>query len=149
MKKLWVVCIIVVLALTACGQGGLPLNGAQFATETYVKVWISSWETHDAEKMLALYANDATYMDYGANYGPIKKDALSTDIRKSFQEVDLGIKTSSYTITPDGRFAALEMTLTATDKNGKKVSIPGVVILEFKDGKVINETDYYNGTPLE
>jgi hypothetical protein len=98
--------------------------------------------------MMALYAEDATYMDYGVNYGPINKQTLSDDIHKSFQEVGLGLQVTAYTITPDGIYAALNMTITAQDKNGKKVTLPGVVILEYKAGEIISEKDYYNGGPL-
>jgi ketosteroid isomerase-like protein len=148
MKKTLALSFLLVVILSACGQPAVTLNGSQFATETYVKAWISAWAAHDANKMMALYAEDATYMDYGVNYGPINKQTLSDDIHQSFQEVGLGLKVTAYTITPDGIYAALNINLIAQDKNGNKVSLPGVVILEYKAGEIISEKDYYNGGPL-
>jgi hypothetical protein len=52
-------------------------------------------------------------------------------------------------VSDDGRFAAIDGTYTNVGKDGKVASVPTVILLELRDGKIIHETDYYEGSPFE
>jgi ketosteroid isomerase-like protein len=52
----------------------------------------------------------------------------------------------SYLLTPDGRFAVAQSNLSMkATSTGKWVSTPAAAVLELKDGKIVNETWYYDG----
>ena len=52
-------------------------------------------------------------------------------------------------MTSDGRFAVLNVEYSEISPlSGDWVAAPCVVVLEFEDGQIINETWYYNDAPL-
>jgi hypothetical protein len=52
----------------------------------------------------------------------------------------------SYVITPDGRFAILDGNFSQVAPSTQKmVTVPEYNLLEFKDGKIIAESLFYNG----
>jgi len=94
---------------------------------------------------LSLYSDDITWMDYGYNDGPYHKVVLIGAVHEWFASEALKVEVKSYIVTLDGRFAVVNAIY--SEKNGltgKWNSTQAVAILEFKDGKIVKETWYYN-----
>jgi hypothetical protein len=112
------------------------------STESILKDWIAAYATQDdANKFISLFGDDAEWMDWGEpmfkESGPQKIKDMEEIIRSSAHTFK--VKITSYFISPDERFAALEGLLT---DHGK--TVPSAVILEFKDGKIHRETWYHD-----
>ncbi len=111
-------------------------------TESILKDWIAAYAAQDdADKFLSLFGEDAEWMDWGEPMfkasGPRKIRDMEALIRSSAHSFE--VKIMSYFISPDGRFAAVQGTLT---DHGK--TVPAAVILEFKDDKINKETWYHD-----
>jgi ketosteroid isomerase-like protein len=138
-----------VLFLSACGTKGMktdvPDNPEGKATQTIVEQYITAYKGNDAASLISLYSDDLVWMDYGFNDGPYGKSGISVDIRQGMNTKYYTVKIDSYVVTVDGRFAVLQGKYSQPNKStGKWTSVPGYAVLEFKDGKIIAESWYYN-----
>ncbi len=111
-------------------------------TESILKDWMAAYAAQeDADKFLSLFGDGAEWMDWGEpmfkESGPRKVKDMEDLIRSSAHTFE--VKITSYFISPDDRFAAVQGTLT---DHGK--TVPAAVILEFKDGKISKETWYHD-----
>jgi len=146
MKKIFVLAMVIALILTACGQvkTNIPNTKDAKAAQAIIENWISANKANDVDKLMSLYADNIVWMDYGLNDGPFNKADLDVMNRMSTGEIKS--KLESYLLTPDGRFAVAQLNLSMkATSTGKWVSTPAVAVLEFKDGKIVNETWYYDG----
>jgi ketosteroid isomerase-like protein len=147
MKKALILSIAVTIALSACGgvKADVPDNSIAKATQAIVEQWITAYQAYDSEALLSLYSDDIIWMDYGYNDGPYHKAELNNAVRGWFDSKMLKVEVNSYTITWDGHFAVIQGVYSEnTGITSKWASTPAVAILEFKDGKIIRETWYYN-----
>ena len=145
MNKLLILAVAATIVLSACGQQ----QGAGVSdTQALVKAWISAYESKDADKYIALYSDDIYYADWAIGAFINGKDGWSSGVRSTFPEEGFGVKVNSYFISSDGRFAAVECIYSDKDSQGRIVSMPMVSILEFKNGKIVKETDYYDAGAL-
>jgi hypothetical protein len=88
-------------------------------------------------------------MDYGGDDGPFTKKTLDYLVRESFLAQDFKYEFGPYLVTSDGRFAVLNVEYSEISPlSDDWVAAPCVVVLEFEDGQIINETWYYNDAPL-
>jgi ABC-type Fe3+-hydroxamate transport system substrate-binding protein len=151
MKRLFLFSILFILLLTTCGQlkgkADVPGTTEAKATQVIVDQYIKANETYNADLLISLLHDDYTFMDYGLGDGPWGKDDISFYIQESMAEPDsFQVKIDTYVITPDGRFAVLQGTYSqAATLTGKRETAPAYAVLEFKDGKIVAETWYYNG----
>jgi ketosteroid isomerase-like protein len=147
----YILFILILLILTGCNPSkevaNVANNPESKATQAIVEQYISAYKNFDADALLALYSDDYIFMDYGLNDGPLEKGNISYFIKESMAEPDTwATKFDSYTITPNGVFAVLDGTFSMEAKSsGEMLTVPAYVVLEIKDGKVVNETWYYNG----
>jgi ketosteroid isomerase-like protein len=147
MKKILALIIMVPLVLSACHQvkADVPDNEVAKATQAIVEQWIAGNEASDADALLSLYSDDIVWMDYGYNDGPYHKAVLTGAVHEWLDVKMLKVEVKSYIITWDGHFAVIQAIYSEKDgMTGKWVSTSAVAILEFKDGKIIKETWYYN-----
>ena len=147
MKKTLVYGIMFALALSACRgiKVDVPDNDAAKATQAVVEEWMAAYQAYDSEGLLSLYAENITWMDYGYNDGPYQKVVLKGAVHEWFASEALKVEVKSFLVTLDGHFAVVNAIY--SEKNGltgKWNSTQAVAILEFKDGKIVNETWYYN-----
>lgn len=146
MKKTILLAIAVALTLAACGgiKADVADNDVARATQAIVEKWIAAYQTYDPSTLISLYSDDITWIDYGKNDGP-HHGGMNGLIHSTFDSQVYKLRVDSYIITRDGRFAVIQGAY--SEKNGisgKWASTPAVAILEFKDGKIIRETWYYN-----
>ena len=145
MKKIVLITLVFASLLTACGQAkAIVPTKEQKASQAILEQYFSSDKAGDIDKHMSLYADNIVWMDYGLNDGPYDKKGLDAMRRMSTSGVKE--KGQSYFITPDGRFAVIQMELTMQSTfSSKWVTAPATGVLEFKDGKIVNESWYYDG----
>ena len=148
MNKAISVTMFLALLLTACGQvkADVPDTTDAKATQIIVEEYILANNTHDDARQLSLFADDYTFVDNGLNE-TLTKGELEYYIKESQGEEVIRSKFESYLVTSDGHFAVLETTLSMKAfSTGKWVRTHATAILKIQDGKIVNETWYYNGT---
>ena len=120
--------------------------GAAFATK-----WIAAWNSHDVEKFLPLFTDDAVYEDVA--FG--EKSKGSAELRKFFASElegipDLELKLERANL--HGGHGTIEWVFSGTDKGvyktGKKFSVRGVSVIEMRDGKISRNLDFYDLTTI-
>ena len=122
------------------------------AAESVAQAFITAYEAKQAENWLALFSNDALFMDNGND--EFRKEGAhyvrneQTFVKHLFSLKNFSMKFNSYFVSDDGRFIALNGTYTSTGKDGNPASVPIMIILEVVDGKIIREDDYYDGSPF-
>lgn len=138
------------IILAACGSNSTQkLNNP----EELVKAYIAAYEAKDTSKILALYDKDAIYMDQGSpanrSMGEMYVRNITTAWAETFNDPIFEVKFLSYFISHDGTHAALTTTYTNKNRQGNPVSVPMMIILEIREGKIVREDDYYDFTPFE
>jgi ketosteroid isomerase-like protein len=118
-----------------------PFVLAETATGSYA----SAYEEKDARSYLSLFAKDADYVDYGVQVHA-KIAALREELLRSFKRKSFRLQIRTFFVSPDGRFAALQGTYTDTARSGDVASVPIASILEFRNGRIIKESLYYDGS---
>lgn len=146
-----VLCLILMIGVACSAGQAAPTSAAQ--TKTTVAAFVSAYSAKDGAKYLALFDNDATYLDNGVSsfrtLGPMYVRNLQSTIIQTFEDKDFKVDFKTSFVSDDGRYAAIECVYTNQGNEGKIVSAPMVIILEFKGGKIIKEIDYYDGTQFE
>ncbi len=146
-----------VLLLTACSMPPTtPVPPTPTGTavipvvQDLAKAFVSAYETEQAADYLALFSYDAIYMD---NSTPFRTEEVVIPVRNSrtyvnhlFKTMNFGMKLNSHFVSKDGRFVALTGTYTNTGKDGNPASVPIVIVLEVKDGKIMREDWYYDNS---
>ena len=122
------------------------------AVEDLAQAFIAAYEAERPGDYLGLFSDDAIYLD---NSIPYRSQVVADPVRSSgsyvrylFTRPNFGMKFHSHIVARDGRFVALTGTYTNTGKDGNPASVPIVVILEVKAGKIIREDWYYDNTPF-
>jgi steroid delta-isomerase-like uncharacterized protein len=109
--------------------------------------WIAGWNSHNPDKILALFTDDIFYEDVA--FGEISHG--QAEVRKFFLSElegvpDLELKLMRADIH-DGH-GTIEWTFSGTDKDvfktGKKFSVRGVSVIDMRDGKIFRNVDYYD-----
>ena len=145
MKKLFLLTLFFVFLLSACGgvEARVPDDPYTKESQVVVEKWIVAFKDLDAEALLSLYSDEFTFVDCGLNFTCDVEDLVNLQgvVPLSFRQEGFKVETQSYMITAFGRFAVLQVMY--AEPPGIPTSTPATVILEFKDGKILNETWYY------
>jgi steroid delta-isomerase-like uncharacterized protein len=113
--------------------------------------WIAGWNSHNPDKILALFTDDIFYEDVA--FGEISHGPA--EVRKFFLSEldgvpDLELKLMRADIH-DGH-GTIEWTFSGTDKDvfktGKKFSVRGVSVIDMRDGKIFRNVDYYDAATI-
>lgn len=151
MKKNFLLVLMILTFLPACKQIGGTANTQSIAVaDTLAKAFISAYEGKDIVKYQSLFDKDAILEDLGSlsarNAGAVYIRNISTMIGITFRSNEFEVKLPTYFVSVDGRYVSLMGTYTNKGMDGKIHTVPTAVILEIRDGKIIRETDYYDGT---
>jgi ketosteroid isomerase-like protein len=115
------------------------------STRSIVEAYISAYRAKDARAYLALFSNDADYVDYAvqvhAKIGQLREELVSSFHREGFRLVF-----HSYFVSEDGQFAALRGTYSDRARSGDPASVPIVSILQMAGPKIAKEALYYDGS---
>ena len=113
--------------------------------------WISAWNSHDPDKLAAIFTPDIMYEDVpfaSVNHGSaeLRKFAASEFDGSPDLHVELGSSSIQ------GNHGIIEWTFSGTDKGifktGKKFSVRGVSIMTMKNGKISRNVDYYDAATV-
>ena len=148
-----IIALIVLMSLFLAACGGIktdvPDTPEAQATQELVEKYITTNVEYDAEGLLALYADDIFWMDYGGDDGPLDKGDLEMLVPGIMAAEEFTIEFSSYLVTSDGRFAVVEGVYSEISPlTGKWVEAPFVLVLEIRDNLIVREEWYYNDSPL-
>jgi ketosteroid isomerase-like protein len=150
MKKtiLWIGLLVIACRACAAQPTVSPNPAAVASTRQLVQAYIAAQEAKDTDRYLATFAPEAHIYDMtltNPDVGLVKN--LESFVRVDFDpKSSFAVKYDDYFISPDGHFAALRGKYTNLGKDGQPVSVHLVVLLEMKDGKVLKETEYYDGS---
>ncbi len=116
-----------------------------------VRAYIAAYESEQVSDYLALFSYEALFLD---NSTPYRSYVIAEVVRNSrnyltnlFENTAFKIKFNSDFISRDARFVLLTGTYTNRGKDGNIASVPIVINLEVKDGKIIREDWYYDNSP--
>jgi len=143
MKKLVILVIMAALILAACSQDKSPVGVATSVAQKLA----AACNAKSAKSYLALFSDDAMYVDYGMHVGPVKMKILASEVDSAFADKNFAFKIKPSFVSDDGRFATLQGEFSNMGHDGTVQTVPALVVLEIKDGKIISEADYYDGEP--
>ncbi len=120
--------------------------------------YLAAFNSHDMEKFLSFYASDCTVDDIGLGqvfHGQQEFRKSYENFFKGFPDIKMEFKME----IRSGDWSAGEWVMTGTHKGtipsmgnmpelkatNKKISIRGATISQWRDNKIIRESDYWNG----
>jgi steroid delta-isomerase-like uncharacterized protein len=140
-----VAVVLPAIAAPAAGNSSTGLNSA------LAEKWIAAWNSHDPDKMLALFTDDVVYEDVA--FGEVSHG--KAELRKFFlSEIegvpDLELKLERADIR--GGHGTIEWTFSGTDKGvyktGKRFSVRGISVIDLRGGKISRNVDYYDAATI-
>jgi steroid delta-isomerase-like uncharacterized protein len=117
------------------------------AADTIADQWAVAWNSHDAEKIVALFVENGVYEDIA--FGSTNRGAAALrSYAKAYFDAVPDMKTSVTSASVKGGRGYIEWVFSGTDvglyNTNKKFSIRGVSIVTTKDGKITRDRDYYD-----
>jgi steroid delta-isomerase-like uncharacterized protein len=120
--------------------------------EQLVLDFVKMWNTKDLDQIDLIFTNDCVYEDVPAQEKYTGKDAVKASLSKDFTWcADLKMKLVSSLVTDDRAYVEwiwsgkqtgnIEGLIMAT---GRDFAIRGASIMEFQDGKIKRNSDYYD-----
>lgn len=115
-----------------------------------VKQYLAAWNSHDAEALLALFADDCVYEDVALGrleHGKERVGALIKSVFVDLANFRMEVKSAFGT----GDWGATEWTMTGTfvhssvpslAATGKSFAVRGATVLELRNGKIRRNSDY-------
>ncbi len=162
MKKLILVTLYLTLILSACSGAKSTLPGVKptdvkvkatvanddgaRATQAIVEKWVSALQNRDANLFLSLYSDNVTWKMCSAKCSAFKLFDLKIYVPSDFSRPTVQMNNLSYTVLNNGVYAIVQGVYQDIGGDAKEPT-PLTDILEFEDGKIINETWYYITTP--
>ena len=123
------------------------------ALERLLEQWGAAWSSSNVEKLLALFTDDVVYEDVtlgAVNHG---RDALrdfATAVFAAFDDLKFELK--SRVVASDGKSGVMEWTcrgrqtkdLPGLPATNKPFEVRGATVVEFADGKISRDSDYWD-----
>ena len=113
--------------------------------------WIAAWNSHDAEKVVAIFTMDVLYEDvtFGAvNHGSAELRKFAASIFEAVPDAKFELVNSSV----DRGHGSIEWIFGGTDhglyKTEKKFSVRGVSAIDLRSGKISRNLDYYDAASI-
>lgn len=119
--------------------------------EKLYKKYIAAWLAHDKEGVVSFFAEDCVYEDMALGTLNRGKPELKAFVQATLAAIpDFTIEPKSVFATVDRLASEWIMTGTQTGDfpglpaTGKSFSVPVASIMEFQNGKIRRNTDYWN-----
>ena len=113
--------------------------------------WIAAWNSHDADKVAAIFTTDVLYEDvtFGAvNHGSAELRKFAASIFEAVPDAKFELVNSSL----DRGHGSIEWIFSGTDhglyKTGKRFSVRGVSAIDLRSGKISCNLDYYDAASI-
>ena len=146
---------LIVLSLILCGCSRQGKKASSAAAEQMGKDLTSAFNSHDIDKLLSFYTDDIVYEDvpFGKiihgkeEYRPFIKEFIAgaPDIKMELKSIMVSGDRYCMETIVSGTHTGHWQDLPAT---GKSFSSRGVSVGELRDGKIKQNTDYYDGSSL-
>jgi steroid delta-isomerase-like uncharacterized protein len=139
---------LLVIMLPACAQQ--QRSSATLIPDAFAREWIEAWDSHEVERILTFYADDAFYEDVpnveNGWAAPMRgHEVIRESLVETFAEMpDLGFEFVSASAA--GERMVVEWIMRGTqyrDVSGR-FSIRGVSIMKLEDNKIASVSDYYD-----
>jgi len=147
--------LLVLVGLTAgCATGrgaGAPVDTA--ALERVLDQWTTAWSSSDPSRLLPLFTDDVQYED--VTLGAVSKGQgalrdFATAVFGSF--ADLRFESRSRFVAANGRWGSIEWVwrgrqikdLPGLPATNRPFEIRGAAVVEFRDGKIARDSDYWD-----
>lgn len=136
------------VALSACAPE--PRSGATLSPDAFGKRWTDAWNSHDADRILTYYAEDAFYEDVpNVENGwdvPLRGHEMIHDaVVKTFQDMP-DLEFGFVSASGAGDRMVVEWTMTGTryrDFTGR-FSTRAVSVIKLTGDKIVWQRDYYD-----
>lgn len=154
MRSNLTILMVLITVVTSCSTtrgGGAPLETA--ALERVLDQWPTAWSSGDPERLLLLFTDDVHYED--VTFGAVNKGRgalrdFATAVFQSF--ADLRFEARSRFVAANGKWGSIEWVwrgrqtknfpgLPATNK---PFEVRGAAVVEFRDGKIARNSDYWD-----
>src|ERR1700751_3321439 len=151
--KIPAIVITLVTVLILAGDGSAAPSADVRALERVLDQWSVAWSSSDVEKLLPLFTDNVDYEDVtlgAVNHGSNELRDFATGTFGGFADMKFELK--SRLVAADGKSGAMEWVwrgrqtkdfprLPATNK---PVEIRGATIVQFDDGKISRDSDYWD-----
>jgi len=123
------------------------------ALERLLEEWAVVWSSSDVEKLLALFTDDVVFEDVtlgAVNHGRNALRDFATAVFAAFEDLKFELK--SRVVASDGKSGAIEWTwrgrqtkdLPGLPATNKPFEVRGATVVEFADGKISRDSDYWD-----
>lgn len=131
------------LATLLCGQRAAGQNAVTVAT---LKRLVAAFNAHDLDAVMSFFADDCELLmprgpdPWGERF--VGKAAVRKALATRFEGIpDVHYGDDHNWVS--GNHAVSQWTLTGTTKDGKKITVRGCDLLEFRNGKIIRKDSYW------
>lgn len=144
-------CFLMMM-LAACSQE--PHSNTASAPDTFARGWTEAWNSHDIDRILSYYAEDAFYEDVPSvenGWGVPSRghQMIREALVEMFQEMpDLGFEFVSASGAGDRMVVEWIMTGTQYRDYTGKFSIRAVSVVKLQGDKIASVSDYYDAYRL-
>lgn len=113
--------------------------------------WIAAWNSHDPDKIVAVFTDDVMYEDvpYGElNHGSAELRKFAASELEAVPDLKVELAESSI----QGGSGSFQWMFSGTDKgiykSGKQFKVRGVSIIKIEKGKISRNVDYYDAATI-
>jgi ketosteroid isomerase-like protein len=144
MKIKWLSLLAVLPIMAFLGR---PRDAAQKAvTVETLKQFVAAFNAHDLDAVMSFFADDCELMmprgpdPWGQRY--VGKAEVRKGLATRFEGIpDVHYGDDEHWVS--GNHGVSRWTLTGTTKDGKKITVRGCDLLEFRDGKIVRKDSYW------
>jgi steroid delta-isomerase-like uncharacterized protein len=134
-------------ALVLLVFGGAFFSSGAQAQNPLVKKWIDGWNSSTPQILVSDFTPDGYYEDVPSGLSKTGSKGIS-DLHKEFHELIGGLNLKLVAAHIERDHGTIEWILGGTDngmwKTGKAFSVPGVSVIEVKNGRISRDLDYYD-----
>jgi len=126
----------------------LTAEDREARNEAAIATFISVYATLDYDMLDAILAPDFRHgsVDSPIAEGPAAFKAYMSGQIHAFQDVQMDVQHS----VAEGGSGAVQWTLRVTEPvTGRRIKLPGMSLLRFQNGRIVEHIPYYNPAPLQ
>jgi steroid delta-isomerase-like uncharacterized protein len=156
MRRTLLIPMLLMLVLGGCAatrEAGAPPDTV--ALERVLDEWAIAWSSGDVQRLLGLFTDDVYYEDvtFGSvNQGKSALRDFASAVFGSF--TDLRFEPRSRFVAADGKRGAIEWVwrgrqtkdLPGLPATNRPFEVRGSAVVEFRDGKIARNSDYWDST---
>ncbi len=146
--------LLVLVTLLALAGGGSSARGADTQElEHVLDQWVLAWSSSDVERLLPLFTDSVDYEDVPFGAASHGRDALRDIATGTFAAfADMKFELKSRFVAADGKSGAMEwiwrgrqtQDFPGLPATNKPFEVRGTTVVEFTDGKISRNSDYWD-----